>query len=133
MTSSKATSSDGVPALKRLLQIARGHSGQCRFVACFLLSLYNGNRFKFDLTDLRCVDREIFDDMLAVLVLDSAARREVHTYFENGGAIFESLAQAWRIPDRTTLRAILHEAILPSYASEELHQAHRDYIASEKV
>jgi hypothetical protein len=92
----------GVEALARLLNIARGHSGQCRIVAAFLLSLYNGNRFKFDLTDFRCLDREIFDDCLEVLNLDYRPRQEVHRYFKDGGRIWESLAQDWGIRDYTS-------------------------------
>ena len=94
----------GVQALVRLLAIARGHSGQCRIVAEFLLSLYNGNRFKFDLTDFRCLDREIFDDCLAVLKLDYHPAREVHAYFKDGGKIWEKLANDWRICDYTKPR-----------------------------
>lgn len=90
-----------VEALARLLNVARGHSGQCRIVAEFLLSLYNGNRFKFDLTDFRCLDRELFDDCLEVLKLDYHPVREVHCYFKNGGKIWEALAEDWRIRDYT--------------------------------
>lgn len=91
----------GVEALVRLLGIARGHSGQCRIVAEFLLSLYNGNRFRFDLTEFRCLDREIFDDCLQVLKLDYHPVREVHCYFKNGGQIWEQLAKDWDIRDYT--------------------------------
>lgn len=87
----------GLPALKRLFDIAHGHSGQCRKVAAFLLSLYNGQRFPFDLTDCRTVDAEIFDDMLLVLRMDSRLRAEVHTYFPNGGQAFEALADNWNL------------------------------------
>lgn len=91
----------GLEALKRLLTIAQGDSGQCRHVAAFLLGLYNGNRFKFDLTDFRCLDRKIFNDCLAVLAMDFQPAREVHTYFENGGAIWEQLAKDWKVRDYT--------------------------------
>lgn len=91
----------GVAELVRLLRIAQGHSGQCRIVAEFLLSLYNGNRFKFDLTDFRCLDREIFNDCLEVLKLDNCPVQEVHCYFKNGSRIWESLAKDWNIRDYT--------------------------------
>lgn len=94
---------EGVAALTRLLKIAQGHSGQCRHVAAFLLSLYNGRRFKMDLTDFRCVDREIFDDCMAVLKMDNQPAQEVHTYFKNGGRIWEQLATDWDITDYTKL------------------------------
>ena len=93
----------GLEALKRLLPIAQGNSGQCKYVAGFLLSLYNGRRFKFDLTDFRGLDRKIFDDCMAVLAMDFQPYQEVHEYFENGGKVFEQLARDWKIPDYTLL------------------------------
>lgn len=91
----------GVAALQRLLTIAHGHSGQCRYVAGFLLGLYNGTRFKFDLTDFRCLDTAIFVDCLMVLQMDHTPAREVHSYFQNGGRIWEQLAVEWNIRDYT--------------------------------
>ena len=94
-----AIEAEGKAALGRLWTIAQGDSGQCRHVAGFLLGLYHGGRFRFDLTDLRCVDSEIFDDCIAVLKMDSRPKQEVHMYFENGGAKFEALAKRWSIQD----------------------------------
>ncbi|WP_025918312.1 hypothetical protein [Herminiimonas sp. CN] len=96
-----ATHDASVEALCRLLKIALGHSGQCRHVAGFLLGLYNGNRFKFDLTDFRCLDTAIFKDCLLVLRMDHSPAQEVHMYFDNGGEIWEQLARDWNIRDYT--------------------------------
>ena len=52
-----AERAEGVPALHRLLNVARGHTGQSRVIARFLLGLYNGTRFKVDLTDFRLLTR----------------------------------------------------------------------------
>lgn len=101
---------EGVEALTRLLKIALGHSGQCRIVAMFLLSLYNGNRFKMDLTDFRCLDREIFEDCLAVLKMDKRPAQEVHTYFKNGGQIWEKLAKDWNVTDYWQLEQQMKDA-----------------------
>jgi hypothetical protein len=95
---------EGVEALTRLLKIAQGHSGQCRYVANFLLSLYNGTRFKMDLTDFRCLDHEIFLDCIAVLKMDYQPAQEVHCYFKNGGRIWEKLASDWEITDYWKLK-----------------------------
>lgn len=92
---------DGEAALLRLFDIANGHSGQCRRVAAFLLGCYNGSRFPFDLTDFRCLDRQIFEDCLTVLRMDYQPKREVHEFFQNGGRAFERLADVWRIRDRS--------------------------------
>ena len=86
--------SDGVPALKRLMEIAEANrSGQGTYVSRFLLGLYNGPRFPFVLTSLRGLDTSILDDCLAVLEMDTkACRQEVHDYFDNGGERFEVMA-----------------------------------------
>lgn len=87
-------------ALHRLWKIANGHSGQCRRVAAFLLGLYNGERFPFDLTDFRGLDTDIFQDCLAVLAMDYTPYAEVHDLLCVPGAEFEQLAADWGIPDR---------------------------------
>ena len=94
-----AIEAEGKDALARLWKIAQGDSGQCRHIAAFLLGLYHGGRFRFDLTDLRCVDSEIFDDCIAVLIMDSRPKQEVHRYFVDGGMKFEALAKRWGIKD----------------------------------
>lgn len=90
---------EGEAALHRLYDIAQGHSGQCRHVAAFLLGLYHGGRFRFDLTDLRCVDYPVFNDCIAVLKMDQQPKKEVHIYFENGGEKFEAMARRWGVKD----------------------------------
>jgi hypothetical protein len=90
---------EGEAALGRLLKVARRDTGQSPVVARFLLNLYNGNRFPFDMTDFRRLDTELFDDCIAVLKMDSQPLKEVHEYFENGGAIWEELATDWGFTD----------------------------------
>lgn len=85
----------GEAALRRLLPIAMGHSGQCRQVAAVLLGCYNGSRFPLDLTNLRGLDYPILEDVLAVLRMDANAWQEVHCYFDGGGRLFERLADDW--------------------------------------
>ncbi len=98
----------GVESLKVLYQVANGHSGQCRYIAAFLLGLYNGARFPFDLTDLRCIDRELYEHCMAVLHMDArVCRQEVHCYFEDGGAKFEALAREWQLTDYAAMRSQL--------------------------
>lgn len=90
---------DDIAALTRLLNVARRGTGQSGVVARFLLSLYNGDRFKVDLTDFRRLDSDLFDDCLRVLRMDNQPAMEVHCYFENGGQIFEKLAKDWHVTD----------------------------------
>ena len=95
----------GTQALQRLFKIAKGHSGQCGRVARFLLGLYNGYRFPFDLTLLRSVEDAIFEDCVRVLRMDAmVVGREVHEYLADGGPEFEKLAQTWHIQDVDLLR-----------------------------
>lgn len=95
----------GVDALRRLYKVACGHSGQCSRIARFLLGLYNGDRYPFDLTELRGIDDALYDDCIRVLNIDARlTRREVHAYFEQGGAKWEALADHWRVVDMRLVR-----------------------------
>jgi len=90
----------GEAALRRLYDVACRDSGQCRYVARFLLGLYNSQRFPFKLTDLRGLDDALFDDCMAVLRMDArVTAREVHKYFDDGGRKFERLAKNWNVED----------------------------------
>lgn len=86
-------------ALNRLWKIANGHTGQCKTVAQFLLGLYDGHRFSFDLTLFRALDAAIFQDCLAVLVMDYQPSREVHDLLGVPGKQFEQLALDWAVHD----------------------------------
>jgi len=83
----------GIHALVRLAKIAEGDTGQAATVRRFLLGLYNGYRFPFNLITLRGLDKALFDDCVDVLKLDArVTRQEVHQYFDNGGELFERFA-----------------------------------------
>lgn len=90
----------GEAALRRLLPIAQRITGQGGRVARILLGLYNGHRFPLDLTNLRSLDYEILEDVLAILRMDANAYQEVHRYFDNGGLIFEKLADDWNMNEK---------------------------------
>jgi len=70
---------EGVPALRRLVAVAQCDTGQSRIVGRFLLGLWNGSAYGFDLTELRGLDTALHDDCLAVLRLDHTPAREVHS------------------------------------------------------
>lgn len=90
---------EGAEALAKLMNVAQGHSGQSRIVASFLLSCYNGTRFKFDLTDFRALDLVIFEDCMKLLRMDYKPAHEVHRYFVDGSKVFEQMAERWSITD----------------------------------
>lgn len=113
---------EGFEALQRLYVVATQDSGQCRYIARFLLGLYNGRRFPFDLTDLRAIDGGLFDDCMAVLRMDAqVTRKEVHQYFTDGGKRFEQLAKDWAVEDMETVRDDATRAAQPVGTPAPLH------------
>jgi len=93
-TERQAATEAGIPALMRLADVAERDSGQAETVRLFLLGLYNGYRFPFNLVRLRGLDKALFVDCMAVLTLDArATAQEVHQYLDDGGERFERWAQ----------------------------------------
>ena len=82
-------------ALRRLVEIAKGDSGQCSKVANFLLAWWNAAECGgFDLTDLWAVDSEIAKDILTVTGL--VARRHDYPTAYGFRPEFEHLVAVWR-------------------------------------
>jgi hypothetical protein len=92
---------NGAEALKRLMPVALRDTNQSKRVAGFLLNLYNGERFHFDMCFLGCLDHELFLDCITVLMMDFAPGPEIHDYFERGNIVFEQLAKDWGFKDYT--------------------------------
>lgn len=98
----------GVAALARLIEIGCGHSGQCRHVRRFLIGLYCGSDWPFDLTDLRCVDRAIQEDALAVLAMDiDGPSVEVHNRIPGTSEIIATWAAAAAAAEDSDVRDYL--------------------------
>lgn len=73
----------GVPALHRLVDVAKRDTGQAETVRAFLLGLYNGYNFPFNLVSLRSIDGDLFDDCMDVLAMDARATvKEIHLYIK---------------------------------------------------
>lgn len=84
-------------ALRRLIQIAKGDTGQSRKVASFLLAWWNASTCGgFDLTDLWGVDTTIRKDMLDVLALVGRSQLYPHGLDLSLRADFEQILAAWR-------------------------------------
>lgn len=93
-TDRKAATDAGIPALLRLVKIADRDTGQAATVRQFLLGLYNGYRFPFNLVKLRSLDNDLFNDCMSVLTLDArVTAKEVHLYIDNGSKRFERWAK----------------------------------------
>lgn len=113
----------GLAALQRLYESACGNTNECRYVASFLLGLYNGIRFPFDMTDLRAVSGELFEDCMTVLRMDARiTRQEVHLYLTEGSAKFEALAKDWGIEDMLKIREDAKRASQPEGTPAPLHE-----------
>lgn len=70
--------SDTSDSLLHLWRMAQGTSSSEKVAARFLLGLYNGYRFPFDLTDLRLFDCANFKRAMLVLAMDHMPKAEVH-------------------------------------------------------
>lgn len=99
-------------ALLRLYEVARGDTGAARVCVKLLLGLYNGARFPFDLTELRCLDTAELKAALLVLEMDASPDVEVHVHLQalTGrplmGARFELLAHDWRLKGRCSQESL---------------------------
>lgn len=85
----------GREALFALLPVAQSDTGQSGVVAKFLLGIYNGTRFPFNLSELRRLDRSLFNQCIQVLAMDFQPEREIHECVNEGGRFFEELADTW--------------------------------------
>lgn len=86
-----------VDALFRLIDVAKGHSGQSRKVADFLLAWWNaGTCGGFDLTTLWSVDTAIAKDMITVFGMIARCCRYPDSLLPELGQDFESLVRSWR-------------------------------------
>jgi hypothetical protein len=99
---------DQLSALVALWEMAQHDHGGAKVVGRFLLGLYNGGRFPFDLTDFRCLDEARFHMCLEVLRMDFTPLAEVHVLLgrfygrEGLGYEFEALAYRLRLKRRCT-------------------------------
>jgi hypothetical protein len=84
---SRQATQAGAQAFTRLLNLAEeGDSGQVPRIARFLAATYNGRNFPLDVYELRAVDVEISDDMLACLDALRWARADLHRLVPDGDA-----------------------------------------------
>ena len=90
---SKTINERGLLSLQKLYSHAQSDTGQARIIAHFLACLYNGYDFKFDLTDFRALDVDLFEHCINVLLMDKFTRKEVQTYFDNGGKRWENMIE----------------------------------------
>ena len=90
----------GLDALAALVDRTRGDTGQCGIIARFLAGLYNGTDFPFDLTELRALDADLFEQCMAVLRLDNQPTVAMHKYIPDGDKVFLRMLQDWNMIKR---------------------------------
>lgn len=100
-------------SLLALVKLAHGDTGQCRTVAHFLASLYNGADFPFDQSELRSVDEDIFEHCMAVLRLNYMAGMEIHRYFPDGEDLFQGILVQWGLVKQRSVTPTAGDFFLP--------------------
>lgn len=94
----KATLSGCLKSIEIALNWALKHdTSGARVFATLLASMYNGNRVKFDVSDLKLLDRDNFEHALNCMRICQELHREPHQFFENGGALFERFIKDWKL------------------------------------
>ncbi|MDV7585687.1 hypothetical protein R4575_18100 [Acinetobacter baumannii] len=86
----------GIVALKRLLNENLNEYGSGAYIVKrVLLSLFNGSRYSIDLTQLRNLDSQNFDDVIAVLEMNARSfpKQEIFAYIENGREVWAKMAK----------------------------------------
>ena len=103
----KAKLQDCVESLRIALDWALHHdcSGANVF-ARLLASMYNGNRVQMDVSRLLfSLDTENFEHAMNAIRLCRETSREPHTFFENGGALFEKMISDWGFDKKRRARS----------------------------
>ncbi len=91
-----AAQAKAAQAYAKLLKIAETiQSGQAKRIAQFLASTYNGEVFPWDPYDLRGLDVDIGDDMLACLDALRWAKLDLYKLVPNGEGRVEAVFELW--------------------------------------
>lgn len=92
----KANLSACLKSLEEALNWALRHDcSGARVFATLLASLYNGRRVKMDVSDLALLDMGNFEHAMNVIRLCMETRREPHSFFVDGGELFEKMIKQW--------------------------------------
>lgn len=81
----------GLQALHHLAEVVINGTGQSIIIGRFLLGLYDGSKYPFNLVSLRALDNDLHASCMAVLQLDYVPLKEVHEYLDNGPELFKRL------------------------------------------
>lgn len=84
----------GPDALKRLVEVAEGYSGQSHHCRRILLAVYNGPKWPLELTRLRCLDRDLQRAAITIIEWSAYSSHELHEYLENGASLMKRFWKA---------------------------------------
>ncbi|MEL7896012.1 DUF7673 family protein [Vreelandella neptunia] len=82
----------GLPALKRLVDVAQGNSHQPQHCRRVLLAVYNSYAWPLNLTSLRVLDDDLRRAALAVIEWSAVSDRELHEYLPDGHELMQRFA-----------------------------------------
>ncbi len=82
----------GLPALKRLVEVAQGNSHQPQHCRRVLLAVYNSYAWPLNLTSLRVLDDDLRRAALAVIEWSAISDRELHEYLPDGHQLMQRFA-----------------------------------------
>ena len=85
------------------MDMALDGCGTSRISRNFLLSLYNGGAYPFNMNELRNLDRDFYEDFMTIMKTDCrpCPPREIHTWWKNGNDLFETLKKRHAKCDRS--------------------------------
>ena len=86
---------EGTRALNRLIPTALSYTAQGQAIGRFLLGIYDGAEYRFELPQLYRLELRRFEDCLRVLNMDYTPEVEVHERVEGGGDIWRQLISQW--------------------------------------
>lgn len=102
----EATLDECLKSVAHCLNFARRNPGTAggRVFASCLASLYNGDRVKVDLSDVRRLDSASFEHLMNSIRLCFELNAEPHTFFENGGRLWEKMIEDWGLEKKRRAR-----------------------------
>lgn len=89
-------------ALTKVLKMALDDCGGGRVCRDFLLSLYNGHAYPFNLNGLRNLDGGLYAACITIMNVDCRPNpvMEIHEWFTNGNEVFNKLKASRAIADK---------------------------------
>ncbi len=93
---------DHKKALIKVIKMALDDCGGSRVCRDFLLSLYNGHAYPFDMNGLRNLDSGLYVACITIMNVDCRPNPalEIHEWFDNGNEIFDKLKASRDLADK---------------------------------